>query len=163
MKLRPAVKSDLEELTRIYNQAITKGGCTGDTKVLTAGQRSSWYEEHSDPKYPLIVCEKDGNVAGYATLSAYRPGRQAFSKAREVSYYVAEEYQAQGVGDLLMQGLLGKAHELGLHTLLAIILECNVKSLNLIEKYGFTLWGKLPDVAEFSDVTAGHLYYGLRL
>lgn len=163
MRLRIAVPEDLASLTDIYNQAILRGGCTGDLEQFTVRQRSSWYEEHNTPEYPLIVCEADGHVAGYATLSAYRPGRQAFKGVREVSYYVAENYRRQGAGDMLLDGLVKKSEELRLHSLLAVILECNTASRKLLEKHGFELWGRMPDVADLQDMTTSHLYYGRKV
>lgn len=163
MPIRCANRDDLKAITEIYNQAILKGGCTADTETFLPGQRLPWLKEHQSPEFPLYVYEKDEQVVGYTYLSAYRPGRQATRLTAEVSFYIHQDYQHQGIGSSLLHYVIGKSRELGYQTLIAILLECNTASQKLLEKYGFMQWGRLPGVAVFDGEAIAHLYYGLIL
>ena len=90
----------------------------------------------------------------------YRPGRQAFETVGEISYYVDFGEQNKGIGSKLLEHLITEASAIGYTHLLAILLDCNIKSIALLEKYGFSLWGRLPDVARIDGNVYSHLYYG---
>ncbi len=45
----------------------------------------------------------------------------------------------------------------------ALLLDINSTSVRLLEKFGFTRWGHMPDVADIDGRECGHLIYGLRV
>ena len=163
MIIRQAQQSDLQAMTDIYNQAILRKTCTADTETFTVSQRQDWFDAHKTPDYPLFACEMDGKVVGYVYLSSYRPGRKAMRYIVEVSYYIHEDYQGQGLGSKLLTFAIKKSTELGYKDMVAILLSLNGPSIKLLEKHGFQKWGDLPDVADFDGVLCSHLYYGLKL
>lgn len=163
MSIRLAKYKDLEAMVEIYNQAIETGRCTADTETFTVEERVSWFEEHQSLEYPLYVYEIDDQVVGYVYLSGYRPGRKAMRFTAEVSYYIHNDYQGQGIGSKFMAFAIEKSKELNYKTLIAILLEWNVPSINLLKKFGFEEWGRLLDIADFDGETCSHLYYGLKL
>ena len=81
----------------------------------------------------------------------------------EVSYYIHQDYQGQGIGSKLMSFAIKKGKELNFKTLLAILLAFNVPSIKLLEKFNFSKWGCLPNIADFDGEVCSHLYYGLKL
>ena len=32
-----------------------------------------------------------------------------------------------------------------------------------MEKFGFELWGHLPNIADFDGIECGHVYYGIKV
>ena len=46
---------------------------------------------------------------------------------------------------------------------MAILLDCNSASIALLKKYGFSEWGRLPEIACLSGCYFDHLYYGKAL
>lgn len=58
-----AAPEDLADLTHIYNQAIRRGGCTGDTEEFSPADRRSWFAGH-DEKYPLLTATLGGGSQG---------------------------------------------------------------------------------------------------
>ena len=56
-----------------------------------------------------------------------------------------------------------KAKELYFKTLFAILMDCNLASRKLLEKFGFEQWGRIPEVADFNGVECGHYYYGMKI
>ena len=82
--IRKAIPADIESIATIYNEAIREGGFTGDLEPLSIENRQAWYRDHQDP-YAIFVTVLDDSVVGYAALSPYRQGRNAFSQTCEIS------------------------------------------------------------------------------
>lgn len=160
--IRKAVAEDLPKLTAIYNQAI-QSRQTADALPMTVADRKSWFDSHQKVKYPLFAVEKEGIVCGYSTLSTYRGGRHALRYAVEVSYYLDPTYQRQGLGSALLKHALDTAKDLDFKHAFAILLDTNLPSVGLLEKFGFVKWGHLPNIAEIDGQICGHLYYGRHL
>ncbi len=163
MSFRLAKQSDLCAMTEIYNQAILRKRCTADTETFTVEGRQPFFNAHQCDEYPLYVYEVDSTVVGYVYLSGYRPGRRAMKYVAEVSYYIHNEHQGQGLGTKFLAYAVDKAKELGYRDLVAILLGFNEASIGLLKKFEFEKWGELPDIADFDGELCSHLYYGLKL
>lgn len=162
MDLRLATQEDLPTLVDIYNQAIMAGEKTADMDIFTVASRQAWFDSHCDERYPLIVSEVEGKVVGYVSLSAYRPGRQAFINTVEISYYIDFDYHGKKFGAIMINEILAYAEKLNYQTVVAMLIESNFASIKLLERNGFQRWGFLPDVADFHGKRLGHLFYGKR-
>ncbi|WP_118974725.1 GNAT family N-acetyltransferase [Taibaiella koreensis] len=158
--IRIARLSDLPRIVDIYNQAVLASFETGDTAITTVAQRQDWFRSHQAGRFPVYVCEADGVVAGWLSLSPYRAGRDAFRFTAEVSYYLDKDYRRRGIGSSLLQYALDAAAQLQFKTLFGIILDRNRPSIELLKKFGFVLWGHMPAVADFDGQPCGHVYYG---
>lgn len=163
MSIRLAEDKDFEALVEIYNQAIVTFRCTADMDVFSVNERIPWFKEHQSLEYPLYIYEIDNRVVGYLYFTAYRPGRRAMRYTAELSYYIHNDYQKQGIGTKLMEFAIEKSKELNFKNLLAILLERNIPSIKLLERFGFKQWGCLPGIADFNGEVCSHLYYGLKL
>ncbi len=159
MLIRPATPADRPQILAIYNQAVADPFCTADTEPATLASRAAWFDLHDDPRYPLFVTGSEV-VTGWCSLGPWRPGRKALEKTAEVSYYIERSHRGQGLGSLLLAHALGQAERLGYRQLLAILLERNLGSLKLLEKFGFARWGFLPGIAEFGEQRCGQFIYG---
>ena len=160
MLIRFAEMDDLPAMVDIYNQAIPSKQSTGDTQPVRVEDRVIWFREHRPEEHPIFVAEVDGQVAGWCSLSPYRPGRAALRFTAEISYYIALAHHRQGIGTALVEHAVAACPQLQLRHLFAIVLESNQASLKLLEKMGFEQWGCLPRVADFDGNEVGHLYYG---
>lgn len=163
MLIRTASIEDLPDIVCIYNQAIKAGRKTGDTEIFSVDERKNWFETHKSHNYPILVAEEENKVIGYLSLSPYRPGRNAFRHTAEVSYYVHFNHHRKGVAASLLQHALDLCRDIGLETLIAILLAGNEGSIRLLEKFNFEKWGHLPSVADFDGLKEDHYYYGLRV
>lgn len=160
MRIRLAQHDDLPAIVDIYNQSIPSRQSTGDTEPLRVEDRMTWFAEHRPNQHPIFVAEVGGNVAGWCSLSPYRPGRAALRYTAEISYYIATAHQRQGLGRALVEHALTACPLLGIKHVFAIVLEGNQASLKLLEKLGFEQWGYLPAVADFDGREVAHVYYG---
>jgi L-amino acid N-acyltransferase YncA len=161
--IRPASLDDLAEIVSIYNEAVERRFATADLHPVTVDQRMTWFREHDPAVFPIYVFDADRSVRGWCSLSAYRPGRMALSETAEISYYVRGDSQRQGIGTALVQHAIKAAPSLGKRILFGILLERNKASIHLMNKCGFELWGRLPDVAAFDGDFVSHLYYGRKV
>ena len=160
--IRAAKPEDLLALTVIYNQAITAGQ-TADTIPLTTEDRIPWFNSHQQERYPLLVLSTANRTVGYGTLSKYRGGRPSLRKVVEISYYLHQDFQNKGIGSLLLPYLLMEARKLDFKHAFALLLDNNLPSIGLLEKFGFERWGHFPNVAELNGVVCGQYYYGRTL
>ena len=163
MVVRIAKPNDLEALVEIYNQAIAVGQKTADTNPFTVADRRQWFKEHTPEKYPIWVAEQDNKAIGYLTISPYRRGRMAVRYTAELSYYIHFDHHRQGVASRLLQHAIQRCPELEIKTLFAVIIDSNLPSIHLMEKFGFEKWGYMPGVSDFDGVEYGHYYYGLKI
>ncbi len=143
--IRKAEEKDLSEIVDIYNSAIPSRMATADIKPVSLAERLIWFKFHSDTR-PIIIYEKDGKVAGWISFKDFY-GRPAYHLTAEIAVYVATEYQGQGVGSQLLANAVEMAPELGLKNILAFVFSHNLPSIKLFEKFGFSNWGQLPEVA----------------
>jgi phosphinothricin acetyltransferase len=81
----------------------------------------------------------------------------------EISYYIGTAFHRKGVATSLIKHALAFCPRHNIKTLIAIVLERNDASLQLLEKRGFQKWGLFPRVADFDGEECGHLYYGKRV
>ena len=160
--IRLATQDDIPAIVAIYNQAILRGGCTADTDPIDPIQWQHWLDIHPADKYPVWVAVDSHAVVGWVSISAWRPGRKALVGVAEVSYYVHNDFQGRGIGQQLLLHAIRHMETLQLHTILAILLGVNSRSITLLEKHGFTRWGTLPGVARFTNSSSDQVIYGLR-
>ena len=158
--IRTATIDDLLSIVAIYNEAVEQRFATADLEPVTVQQRSAWFHEHDPASLPIYVAEREGALAGWCSLSAYRPGRAALRRTAEISYYVSAAVRGHGVGTALVQHAIDQAPRLGIHVLFGILLEKNGASVALLKKCGFELWGRLPDAALIDGELVSHVYYG---
>jgi L-amino acid N-acyltransferase YncA len=163
MPIRHASPPDLPAIVAIYNQAIEDRFCTADLAPRTVQDRQAWFDEHTPARFPLFVVQQDGRIAGWATLGPWRPGRVALNTVAEISYYVARERRGQGVGTALVEHALHAAEQLGYENLLALLFGVNEASLALLRRYGFTEWGRFPQIARVDGLRYDQVVWGCRL
>jgi len=89
------------------------------------------------PRFPWLVCRKDGYVLGYAYAHAFAT-RAAYSWSAETSIYVHADARRLGIGSRLYGALLPILVEQGFRRAFAGIPLPNPASVALHESLGFT-------------------------
>lgn len=149
----------MKSINKIYDQAILNGGCKCDTKPFSLNDKKNWFDSYND-SFPIYTVLSDKKIIGYTYFTAYRSGRMALIKAAEISCYIDFDFHAKGIGSKILSFMTDKASLLGFNTLIAIVLECNTKSIALLKKSGFEQWGCLPGIAYINGNYIDHLYFG---
>jgi L-amino acid N-acyltransferase YncA len=144
--IRQALATDLKAITDIYNEAILKTVATFDTEPKNLTEQEAWFRDHGATN-PILVAELSGHVVGWAALSKWSD-RCAYSDTAEISLYVRESHQGKGIGRGLLQSILDKGRQAGLHTVIARIAEGNEVSVHLHESLGFRQVGIMKEVGK---------------
>jgi phosphinothricin acetyltransferase len=155
--IRRATLADLESITVIYNEAILEGGFTGDLQPLSIERRRAWFFDHRD-RYSIFVKSMGNSLVGYASLSPYRNGRNAFNETCEISYYLVSQQRGLGIGKELVGHAIEHAGHLGFRLIVAMILECNQRSIDLLLEFGFSISGRLPKAAKINGEYFDHVF-----
>lgn len=136
IQLTPLVPLHWEEVRDIYAQGIATGEATLRTQVP---DWETWDRTHFP--FARLVALAEGEVAGWGALSPVS-SRCVYRGVAEVSVYVGDGWRGQGVGSLLLEGLVRESEDHGIWTLQAGIFPENVGSLRLHEKHGFREVGR---------------------
>ncbi|WP_214103932.1 GNAT family N-acetyltransferase [Acrocarpospora catenulata] len=143
--LRPG---DLAAVTAIYAHYVTGSVATFDE---VPPDEAAWRVKAADIAgrgLPFLVAEVDGEIAGYAYASAYRP-KPAYRHTVEDSVYLAPGLTGRGLGRSLLKELVGLAAEAGARQMVAVIADSGAAaaaSIALHTAEGFTEAGRLRRV-----------------
>jgi phosphinothricin acetyltransferase len=163
MLIRIAQFADLRAIVSIYNQAVPNRHSTANTIPWTVEGRSPWFKEHEPNHHPIYVGEVNNQVIGWCSLSAYRPGRLALRFTAEISYYIDNSFHRRGIGSALIGHAIKACPSLEIKNIIAVLIDRNEASRNLLETLGFQQWGYLPRVLDFDGEECGEFYYGKRV
>lgn len=142
--IRDARLEDLQDLLDIYNYEVINGNATFDEVPKTYEQRREWLS-HFTGKYPLLVEEVDGKIAGYAGAYKLFP-KPAYDISAEVTLYVHQDFRGKKIGEKLLKALIERVKRDGeLESLFSLITGTNEASIRLHEKLGFEYAGVLKD------------------
>jgi len=102
--------------------------------------------ENLGAQNPSVTSPK-GEILAWGSLSDYHP-REGYHITAEISVYITPGARGKGLGGRLVNFMLKLAPEFGIKNVVALIFSSNAASLNLFAKFGFTRWGKLPEVCD---------------
>ncbi|GBD11097.1 Putative phosphinothricin acetyltransferase YwnH [bacterium HR23] len=137
--VRPAREGDVPAITEIYNQGIEDRIATLEGEPHSVEERLEWFRAHG-PQEPVLVAEADGLIVGWASLSCYKP-RRCYDGVKELSIYVRREWRGRGVGARLLDALLKRGAEVGVHKVVLYAFPSNARALALYRKAGFRAVG----------------------
>lgn len=163
MKIRLVEEKDYERVLDILNEAIAARKFTAQLSPATMTIRKDWFIHHSAPRHPMFVAEIDDQVVGWITLTEFRAGREGFRFTSEVSYYIDSRCHRKGIGTKLMERAIEAAREIGFRNLVAVVFDSNISSRKLVKKFGFKLWGHMPDAVDIDGKSIGCDYWGLKI
>lgn len=162
-KVTLARLKDLDEITKILNQAIKWGNANAYTNTFKSAERLQWFNDHVHGKFTIYVFKEDTQVLGYLSISPYRQGRGAFKHTAEVSYYVDFNHHKKGIASQLMQKAFEHCSTWKIKTLLAFLYNHNEPSITFLKKFGFEEWGLFPRTAVSNGKEFDHVVYGKRV
>lgn len=148
---RLTTQNDLPRILEIYNQVIERRTVTADLEPATIESRQAWFNFHlNNPKYPLWVYEIENQVVAWCSYSPFYD-RSAYDVCAEISFYLDKAFHGKGIGKQCVNFLIEQMPTYQLKTLIAFVFGGNTQSLGLLNRMGFSTWGKLPKVADMQD------------
>lgn len=158
-----ADRDDLPQIVEIYNSTIASRQSTADLQPVSVESRESWFTAHQKPNRPLYVLKNhDGEVLAWGSFSDYYP-RDAYNITAEISIYVRHDRRGMGTGKEILSYMLMKAPVLHIQNIVAIIFAHNYASISLFSKFGFTEWGRLPEVCDLDGKLADVVILGKKV
>lgn len=140
--IRPAEPADLAAVATIYAHYVRETLVTFDESPPT---EADWQAKAAHVS-PFLVAELDGEIAGYAYVSPYRP-KPAYRHTGEDSIYLAPHRIGLGLGSALLEALLTACQETELRQLVAVIADTGSDaSAALHRRFGFEPAGRLTRV-----------------
>ena len=143
-KIRLACEEDAEAIRAIRNDAIEHSTAVWTTELVAPDAGRAWLAQHLACR-SCYVAETDGQVAGYASWSPWRP-KDGYRHTVEDSVYLTAAHQGHGLGTALLKAVVGGATESGAHVMMACIEASNAPSIALHERLGFELVGTAREV-----------------
>ena len=133
--IRVATPSDAAAVRDIYAPFCESSAVTFEetppTEAEMAERITSTLEEH-----PWLVCEIDGEVAGYAYAGPLRK-RRAYQWVAELSVYIADFARRSGVGEALYESLFAVLERQGIRDGYAVTTLPNPATVGFHERLGF--------------------------
>lgn len=146
--VRPSRDGDIEAMLAIYRHHIARGVELGleDNDAPEASDLRDRRQNLKSRRFPHLVAVRGEEVVGYAYVVLFRK-RPAYRYTVKHSIYVHHACVRQGIGGLLMRGLIDACAAAGFRQMIGYIDADNAASLGLHEHFGFTRVGYLPGVA----------------
>ncbi len=146
ISLRSAVPGDIAAITRIYAHAVTYGTASFELEPPSEPEMARRQQGLLAKRFPYIVAERSGVVAGYAYAGPYRD-RRAYDWCVEDSIYVAPECFHQGIGRRLLTHLIAESEARGFRQMLGVIGDsANTASIAVHAACGFRLIGNFQSI-----------------
>ena len=110
--VRSATLGDAERILEIYDYYVKNTAITFEYTTPTLEEFRGRMEKIMQ-KYPYLVAEKDGVIAGYAYAGAF-VGRAAYDWSCETSIYLDKNARKCGIGKTLYTALEKELKEMGI-------------------------------------------------
>ena len=148
-QVRSATPEDAFAIAAIYAPHVLYGSASFEVEAPDTEEILRRRAAILELGLPYLVAEIDGEIAGYAYASRFRP-RAAYRFTAENSVYVAERFQRRGVARLLMQRLMELCASAGIREMIAVIADPSISlpSVTLHRSLGFEEVGVLRGVGE---------------
>ncbi|MCU4973105.1 GNAT family N-acetyltransferase [Halobacteria archaeon AArc-m2/3/4] len=157
-RIRLATPADAASIRSIYTPFVESTPITFEETPPTEAETAERIESTLET-YPWLVCERDGEVVGYAKAGSLR-SMPAYRWVVELSVYVADDARRSGVATGLYTSLLEILERQGYQGAYAASTVPNPESARFHERMGFERIGVFPDAGymleEWHDVQWWH-------
>ena len=133
--IRVATRNDAAGMLEIYAPFILNSGITQETDVPSVGDFQERILSTLEER-PWLVCEINGQVAGYAYAGKHRD-RKGYQWCTEPSVYISEKYFGVGMAESLYTALFEILKLQGYVNAYAVITLPNDRSIAFHKKFGF--------------------------
>ena len=149
MVIRAATADDFTAIAAITNHYITTTAIHFAYEPIEAAAHAATWRADRE-RYPWLVVEDAGAVAGYAKAGVWR-ARDAYRWTTEVGLYIADAARGRGLGHGLYAALLAECAKRGFRSAIAGIALPNDASLALHARLGFEPVGTVREAGYKHD------------
>lgn len=146
LEISDASDEHLHAIQAIYAHYVLHERCSFEEEAPTEEEMRARRTEVQRRGLPYVVASINGEVAGYAYATLYRP-RSAYRHTVEDSVYVKRGMHGRGIGKALLHTVIARCEAAGFRQMLAVVGDsANIGSVRLHESAGFERVGTLRDV-----------------
>ncbi len=150
-------------ILEIFNEAIVNSTALYDYRERSIESMAAWFAAKHSGNFPVIGLEDDhGKLLGFASYGTFRAW-PAYKYSVEHSIYIHSQHRGQGLGKILLDGIIVKAEQRQVHTLIGGIDAANMASIALHTKAGFVEAGVIKQAAYKFDRWLDLAFYQLIL
>lgn len=142
--IRIATPEDARSILEIYAPYITHTSLTFETEVPSEQAFAERMRNYLQT-WPWLVCEVDGNIAGYSYATRYRE-RTGYQWCTESSIYIKDEFKGTGMAKALYSALFEILKRQGFRNVYAVINLPNDRSVVFHESCGFSWFATYENV-----------------
>lgn len=141
--IRLATCADADDILDIYEPIVRDTHVSFEMSVPDEAEIADRISK-TLRQYPWLICEIDGQLAGYAYGSAFR-SRSAYQWTAETTVYIHPNYQRRGVARALYCSLIAILCEQGYRNAIGVIALPNEGSIRAHEAVGFRKIGTITN------------------
>ena len=134
--IRNATPGDAGQIAEIYNHFIETSTITFEEDPVSAGEMARRVSDIQSSPLPWLVAARDSQVTGFAYANKWKT-RAAYRYSTEVTVYVRDGFESQGIGSRLYERLFAALKAGGTHAVIGGVALPNEASLRLHQKFGF--------------------------
>jgi phosphinothricin acetyltransferase len=131
--VRAARADDAEAIAEIHNEGIGERVATFQTTI----QRGIVVAEAIEAGRLILVAVRDGEVVGWAGVTAYDDAHEYYSGVGEATLYVRRNARRGGTGRALLAALAEESERRGYYKLVGKIFTTNEPSIALVRASGW--------------------------
>lgn len=132
--LRPLVPKDRDALVALFANLGTEETQFFRSKITSPDVVASWAEKPDYTHIFPLVAMVGERIVGNSTLHL---GAGYTRHVGELRIFLAREFRRRGIGSAMIKGQLEIAHKLGLHQVIAEVVENRPQVIHAFERLGF--------------------------
>ena len=143
-------RGDLPEITAIFNALLQTTTYAWTEHPYTVAEREAWLTEQTATGRPALVAVDANRVVGCASYGDFRDSVRwpGYRRTVEHSIHVRQDCWGRGIGQILIQALVDRARDEGIHVMVAAIDATNLQSIRFHEQLGFLEVARMPETGE---------------
>ena len=137
--IRDACAHDLAAITAIHNAFVALAAIEWTDVAHTVEERGAWLDHQRRAGHPVVVAVASDDVVGWASFGDFRDSSKwpGYRLTVEHTIHVRKDHWGRGVGRQLMNALIQRATEMGMHVMVAAVDRENDASIRFHERLGF--------------------------
>lgn len=139
IKIRPACLDDAEKMLEIYAPYVENTTVSSEYTAPTLKEFCDRIRNYTQ-KLPWLVCEINGEIAGYGYASPHRT-RAAYQWSVETSIYVSDKFHRCKIATALYSAIFEILYVQGYYNIYVGITSPNERSMKFHKSMGFIISG----------------------
>jgi len=137
MQVRDAGEADLAGILEIYNDLIRNSTAIYSVEPVNIDDRRAWLAARQQRQFPVLVAVDGPDVLGFASFGDWRGIWNGYRYTVEHTVHVRADARRRGVGRELVEALIPRARERGMHVMIGAIDATNLDSILFHKRLGF--------------------------